>query len=1123
MVKTKPATAARSLGDVVRAVLAGIALLALLAAVPWGLITFIGNPLPSTVPSWDSITAQTVSVDVIINVIAVVVWAAWAQFALCVLVEVRAAVKGVGLAVRVPAAGVSQALARQLVASVFVIGVGALTVGQASAATAATPVQAPRVAATATALPQQAAVPATVSAAASATASSDHNLPTYEVQRSADGHRDTLWGIAESKLGDGTRWNEIQKLNEGRPQADGGALGADGLIRPGWTLLLPADASGTDVIRSDSGPARQASTAAQDTAAQHMVTVVKGDTLSGIAERELGDGDKYPELLDASKDLVQPDGGHLTNPDELFPGQKIVIPAAATATPPAAPAAPAPAQQPVAPTVQAPPVTPAPATAPPAPSTPAPQAPSTAAPSAPTSSTPAPAAPATQAPTEQTPIPAQEAPTQAPAPAQHSSPAGEEASSQSLISARSVAGLGALTGAGLLGAIAVRRLLQYRRRRPGETIAVPDETSRLEALLGRTAQPGSAALLDIALRTLADALPEDEALPELRAARVTSESVEILPEEHGLEPAAPFTAGDNGWWTLDPKAPLLDEEHAGRVAAPYPGLASIGRDEAGNQVLLHLPHVQVLLLEGELTNVRAVARSIALDAATCPWAGHIDVLTAGFGRDLAPLLPTGRARFVPTAHAGIVDLAGLRAETIQAEESGEDGPLPWLMVCTDDPGEHTWELAEILSQTRGRDIAVVLPADAQQVHDFFPEAEILDADALAAQACGLADLEVVLARVSDEEHAQIVSTLEVTAKPATPAAGPWEFVPDPDAVPPRFGPASIPAPLFADRIPADVTGAAPKENGDDDLAPSSSAPQTDAEVDTDVDDAALQADDDGTPEDDEAATPAHTTAAVNMVKPAAVRDRKPVPPSPDQPQIQVLGPVQIANSSGAETTHGPRLAALAAFLYFRPDRDYGAIAYAMDPVSPWEPHTLQTRISQLRGQLGHAPDGTQYLPRKSAAGTYRLSEQLHCDWTWFEYLAERGLPQGVAGLEDLEQALGMVRGRPFGTDGDHDWATPDVQQMICRIIDVAHTTACLRLRDEALDLDAARRAVAVGLEVQEDEMLYRDWLRIEAASGNRPGLFAVIDAARTAAASLDSDLTPETKRLIEHLLQGQHA
>src|SRR5581483_4979111 len=56
---------------------------------------------------------------------------------------------------------------------------------------------------------------------------------------------DTLWDIAADELHDGHRYTEIVDLNAGRPQPDGGALTDPDVIRPGWTLALPADTPGS--------------------------------------------------------------------------------------------------------------------------------------------------------------------------------------------------------------------------------------------------------------------------------------------------------------------------------------------------------------------------------------------------------------------------------------------------------------------------------------------------------------------------------------------------------------------------------------------------------------------------------------------------------------------------------------------------------------------------------------------------------------------------------------------------------------------------------------------------------------------------------------------------------------
>lgn len=54
---------------------------------------------------------------------------------------------------------------------------------------------------------------------------------------------DTLWGIADTELGDPLRWRDIYRLNKDRTQEDGDRLSDADLIRPGWQLRLPTDAA----------------------------------------------------------------------------------------------------------------------------------------------------------------------------------------------------------------------------------------------------------------------------------------------------------------------------------------------------------------------------------------------------------------------------------------------------------------------------------------------------------------------------------------------------------------------------------------------------------------------------------------------------------------------------------------------------------------------------------------------------------------------------------------------------------------------------------------------------------------------------------------------------------------
>ncbi|MFJ5064567.1 bacterial transcriptional activator domain-containing protein [Streptomyces nigra] len=178
------------------------------------------------------------------------------------------------------------------------------------------------------------------------------------------------------------------------------------------------------------------------------------------------------------------------------------------------------------------------------------------------------------------------------------------------------------------------------------------------------------------------------------------------------------------------------------------------------------------------------------------------------------------------------------------------------------------------------------------------------------------------------------------------------------------------------------------------------------------------------------------------------------------------------------------------------------------------------RMQGLRSCLGSDPAGNLYVPRRKAReDPYRLAPGIRCDWTRFLRLVEDALPQGTAGLTDLEKALTLVRGKPFG-GRPLPWAEPHAQEMITRIIDVAHTIATHRIPPGPHhDLAAARRAITTGLDADPTaELLYRDWMRLEAAHNNRTGLHTAVTRIQQVNRDLDCSLELETSQLIEHLL-----
>ncbi|MFH9110054.1 hypothetical protein ACH4LN_28795 [Streptomyces albus] len=279
-----PVRTRRTAGDIVKAFCAFVALAALVVGVPLALASVMGWPLPRRMPDWDMLRDE-VGVGTFVDVLTVVVWLAWAQFTACVLVEVKAAVSGVGLPARVPGAGPSQLLARQLVAALLLLGssTASFAPGLSQLGHAVQPHQPSMTVAAAALTPGERQAPpgadradgtgpgtmgasgpgtALVAAADGAgtvrQASAGNDVSPaghtsagtkfYRIQPPEGRHHDSLWEIAERHLGDGRRYKEIYRLNKDRAQPDGSRLSEASLIRPGWIMEMPADAHGGELV-----------------------------------------------------------------------------------------------------------------------------------------------------------------------------------------------------------------------------------------------------------------------------------------------------------------------------------------------------------------------------------------------------------------------------------------------------------------------------------------------------------------------------------------------------------------------------------------------------------------------------------------------------------------------------------------------------------------------------------------------------------------------------------------------------------------------------------------------------------------------------------------------------------
>ncbi|MCF1510449.1 LysM peptidoglycan-binding domain-containing protein [Streptomyces glomeratus] len=1094
--------------------------------------------------------------SVFLLLLACVGWIGWAQFSFCAVRELIAQVRG--RTWHAPRGmGASQRAAALLIGSILVLLPTSSALASDAQAAQAT---------TAQRVPGKAQAPQATEAEQDQTPAASTPAPraTYTVRETRPA--ESLWGIAERELGDGERWREIAHLNEGRTMADGTVFRANSFLQPGWHLQMPqtattaAAAAGAGDVHTQLGD----STLAADAKGGHVVTVHSGDYLSKIAQKELGDGDDWPQLFAASRGKPQPHGlPPITDPDVIYAGQQVTVPEARPDQPPPDhghgedPGS----QETTAPATQNPEGTQtpgegtgdAPAPAPSHTQAPAPQSSAPSAPSSRPAQQPGQDHPSPSKAASATPEPSASAWSSTATPSAPAEPSGSAASSpapqapattpaSSPLNLRIVLGAGALLAAAVTGALALRRTLQRRRRKPGEKIAIAAQTSPAEAKLAAAAEPGGAARLDVALRTLAHHVAQQEksdtTLPPLRAARIGTRTVQVLPEDLAQEPLAPFTAGQGGWWVLPAEAALLDDEAAREVPAPYPGLVTTGSTKTGDLLLLNLAQLPALLLDGNPAHITEVCTSLALELGMSPWGTDVEVVTVGFGEDLPQLLPTTRiAHMRQPAHA----LRDLSERLLEAHQMPKTQRQPYLLLCASSLDEDTaWQLADLIDRAGAVPVTLIAPASTAAAH--FPEAEILNASLNTPQNLDYTGTDITIQRLEHTAYQQITTAyqqittaLKVSAQPSHPAEGPWEDVPDelggaqqpkhasPEESAPATTAASITSPAAATDVSSEVFPALLAASTDPSglrlHSPTASSTQPHDETGPDTETAVSPA----------PASPAaaDSTDAANADAPGGALEESAVPEGEEceahdlhAPEIRVLGPVEVTGVGS--TGHGPRMAQLAALLYFRPGRSADVLCADMDPVSPWSTSTLNARMQGLRSCLGSDPAGNLYVPRrKTGEDPYRLSPGVRCDWTRFLQLVERALPLGPSGLTDLEKALTLVRGKPFG-GRPLPWAQPHAQEMITRIIDVAHTVATHRTpQGPHHNLNAARQAVTTGLDADPTaELLYRDWMRLEAARGNRSGLHTAITRIQQVNRDLDCSLETETTQLINELLNS---
>lgn len=659
-----------------------VALVVFLLGTPALLIAIEAVPVPSDF-AWSTMTARDDG-SLALAVIGAVAWIAWAIFAVAVIVDIAARVRGVR-APRIPALVVPQLAAGRLVGVAALLFVAAPSLAVLPAA--------PRAFADGPAAPFAPAPPIVADVAAHGTpvparaAAAEHppvRTKSYTVMRG-----DSLWKIAKEHLGDGTRYVEIIALNQDQLN------GEPDFLLPGTVLQVPFE------------PTKPGDS---------TYVVEPGDTLSEIAQTELGEATDYPAIFQASAGTLQPDGTHLTDPDLIRPGWRLTIPGRGANQLP-------------------------------------------------------------DRPKHRHDLPPRDHESAIPPETTEQEPTANPPAEVSAVSPSStnehlpswvlpgLAGGGAALAGTLLLVLRRHRHTQLRYRRPGRVIAPPPPELRpvqkSAHASGSVVAPRIEAL-DRALRNLGEA-PTPH--PRVLTASLSADEITLqLAEPTELD--APWT-GANTTWTLR----LGDvAPGGGGSAALYPLLVSLGMTDAGALVFVNLEELRSAVLTGVPERALALARHIAAELSLNPWSTLVEIDTIGIGGELTDIDPL---RFHHHADGDTAFLDQL-ASDLECEDPAQEPDQYRALITTTAAagGEAVRKVAKIITSYSGRAGAAVLTIGEERSPDD------IDLHLTPTGRLTITPLTMNLtAAALTAEEAQACATLvnitrEAADQPAPTAAGP---------------------------------------------------------------------------------------------------------------------------------------------------------------------------------------------------------------------------------------------------------------------------------------------------------------------------------------------------------------
>ena len=528
---------------------------------------------------------------------------------------------------------------------------------------------------------------------------------------------DSIFAIAERIAGPdsaaiATYAERLVDLNLGRQMADGQRFVNAAYIDVGWVLDLP-NAPGAGSSRGvESTPDTVSAGTGTDAVLAHVVD--RGESLWSIADDELGDPDRWPEIFEANRGRTFDDGRTLDDPSLIHPGWELDLPVASAD--PSVPESDTPTDerdQPaevsddddpatVSTTVDPPPDLPDQADDP-EPSDPEPSDPE---PSDNTTTEPGVTGPpmpgVAPRPSNRwigAPYPVAAAPAAASTTSSPHDP-GETAASEPGVELLTL-GRAAMLSAGVLTLVAVRRRRQLRQSMPRARFPEPEPAVAATERTLRSADPGERFVrVDLAIRAATMALVSAGA--RVVAVAVADDGAVELHTSGSAELDAPWqTMGDTNRWQLPATVPIeLLAEPARQVGAPCPTLVQLGRTVDDHDLFVDLEALEALEVGGPGLQAEAIVTALA---ATLAGSVLAEVSTLiGVGVDDAAFL--GHRHHVAARH--VRDAFDRAAEA--AGSTAVSGRSTFELRARATGGE-TWEPAVVLIGASAG--AVVPPGD----------------------------------------------------------------------------------------------------------------------------------------------------------------------------------------------------------------------------------------------------------------------------------------------------------------------------------------------------------------------------------------------------------------------------